>query len=181
MKRSGNREDSLRFGLSLFLILGSVAGSLFCNLMSEGMKKQLLELEGSMVSASALMKLDLFQLFFRVLRKRQSELFLLLLFSMTRTAVYCYLAVSLYIGFSVSVLISALTMQSGFRGIVDFAALTCPQAIIYGGIFYILVWWMQEQKKRITWLSAAAFSAAVGAGALVESLVGPWIAALLLT
>ena len=147
MKWLRNREDSLRFGLSLFLILGSIAGSLFCNLINEGMKEQLLELEGSMVSASALMKMDLAELFFRVLWKRQRELFVLLLFSMTRTAVYCYMAASVYIGFSVSVLVSALTMQSGLRGIVDFVALTCPQSIIYGGVFYILVWWMQEEQK----------------------------------
>ncbi|MBR5266709.1 MAG: hypothetical protein IKU20_00775, partial [Lachnospiraceae bacterium] len=53
-----SKEDSLKFGLSLFLLAGSVAGTWFCNQMTEEMKAELLVLGYSTVSKNTLEQFD---------------------------------------------------------------------------------------------------------------------------
>ena len=62
MKLFKNKEDSLQFWLSLFLLSGSVAGTLFCNQMSEEMKQELVLLGQHSVSEGMLDELDHWEL-----------------------------------------------------------------------------------------------------------------------
>ena len=49
MKYIRSKEDSLKLGLSLFLLAGSVAGTIFCNRMTAEMKQELMILSQSSV------------------------------------------------------------------------------------------------------------------------------------
>lgn len=172
-----SREDSLKFWLSFFLILGSVTGSIFCNRMDTGMKEELQTVERSMVTAAVLMKMDFWGLFLTVLKKRLGQLAFAFLLAMTQAAPVLFMCVSGYLGFSVSVTVCALTMESGLMGIIRFLALIFPQICFYGTVFYVLVWWMQVQGKRLTVMAGAALTAAAVLGAAAESFINPWIIA----
>jgi len=178
MKYLESRKDSLEFWLSFFMIVGAAAGSIFCNRMNAGMKEELRAAESSMVTASVLLKMDFVGLFAAVLKKRLGEFFFLLLVTMTQAAPIFFLGISGFIGFSSSVLICALTMDSGLLGILKFAALAFPQMIFYGVVFYVAAWWMPEKNKRLTLPAAALMAAVVILGAAAESFVNPWVMAI---
>ena len=177
MKFLRSRKDSLEFWLSFFLILGSAAGCIFCNGMDDSMKGELMAAESSMVTASVLLKLDFAGLFLAVLGRRLGEFFLLLLMAMSRAASFFFLGVSAYLGFSVSVMICAMTMDGGLLGIFRYLALIFPQGLFYGGIFYVVVWWMQEKEKQLTAAAAVVLLGAALLGAAAESFINPWIVA----
>lgn len=177
MKYFKSRKDSLELWLSFFMILGAAAGSVFCNRMDGQMKEELRAAESGMITASMLLKLDFMGLFFAVLRKRLGELFFLFLVAMTQAAPLFFLGISGYLGFSVSVMVCALTMDGGLLGIVRYLALAFPQMFFYGAVFYVTVWWMPVKKKRLTLPAAALLTAVVILGAAAESFVNPWIAA----
>ena len=178
MKQFRNREDSLRFGLSLFLLIGSIAGTIFCNRMDEEMKGELLNLERSMISTSILQSLDLEELYFRVFWCRLREIVFLLLLSATKAAYFGFLIASAVLGFFAAVLVSSMTMRRGIFGLIEFLSFVFPQAVIYLGEFYILAWWMPVRRKGFTWSLAALFLCTTIVGALMESFLNPWIVAL---
>lgn len=180
MKYFTNKKDSLEFWLSFFLILGAAAGSVFCNRMDGQMKEELKTMESSMVTAALLLKMDFWGLFLAVLRRRISQLILAFLLAMTQAAPFLFLGVCGYLGFSASVMVCALTMDGGLMGIFRYLALVFPQAIFYGAVFYVLVWWMPGKRKQLTVPAAAALTALVVLGAAAESLVNPWIVACIL-
>lgn len=162
------------------MILGAAVGSVFCNRMDSQMKEELKAVEGSMVTAAVLLKMDFMGLFFTVLRKRLGELFFLFLIAMTQAAPLFFLGISAYLGFSVSVMVCALTMDGGLSGIVRYLALVFPQMFFYGAVFYVAAWWMPARGKRLTLPAAAVLTAAVILGAAAETFVNPWVVAWIL-
>lgn len=180
MKIFLSRKDSLEFWLSFFLISGAVAGSIFCNWMDGQMKEELRTMEGSMVTAAVLLKMDFWGLFLAVLKRRLSELLLVLLFAMTQAAPFFFMAVCGYLGFSAAVTVCALTMDGGLLGIFKYMALVFPQAVFYGAVFYVVVWWMPGRQKHMTALAAAVLAAAVVLGSAAESFINPWLVACVL-
>lgn len=177
MKNFMSRKDSLEFWLSFFLISGAVAGSIFCNRMDGQMKEELRTMEGSMVTAAVLFKMNFAGLFLAVLKRRLGELFLVLLFTMTQAAPLFSLGVCGYLGFSSAVTVCALTMDGGLMGIFKYLALMFPQAVFYGAVFYVAVWWMPGKQKHMTAPAAAVLTLAVVLGAAAESFLNPWIIA----
>lgn len=177
MRIFGSREGSLRFGLSFFLILGAVLGSVFCNSMDGAMKKELQVLEQSLVTAAMLSTVDFVRLFTRVVVKRTGALFLLFLVSATPAATLFIMLIVSYLGFSAAVIICTLTMDMGVLGILRYFLLVFPQCLIYVPVGYILLWWMPVKGKKLTVLSGAALMAATVMGAAVESFVNPWFLA----
>lgn len=175
-----SREDSLEFWLSFFLISGAVMGTVFCNRMDQGMKEELWNLEGSMVTAAVLSKMNFWGLFLEVLKRRMGQLLLGFLFAMTQASPLLFLAASGYLGFSAAVTVCTLTMAGGLMGLVRFLAFVFPQGIFYGAVFYVLAWWMQTREKRLTVPAGVSLAAATILGAAAESFVNPWIVAWIL-
>ncbi|MBR6615716.1 MAG: hypothetical protein IKK95_07125 [Lachnospiraceae bacterium] len=173
MKLFKNKEDSLQFWLSLFLLSGSVAGTLFCNQMSEEMKQELVLLGQHSVSEGMLDELDHWELLLQIAPGRVWGLVLLMLVSTTPMAEWCMRFVAGYMGFSNAVIICALTMASGIRGLLQYMILLFPQCICYISVGYLLFWWMPAKAKRFTLISILALIAMVCTGALLECLVNP--------
>ena len=170
-----NRKDSLMVGLSFFLLLGAVCGSIFCNGMSDGMKVELQSAEQSMVTAAILQKMDFGQLFFHVLGKRLKALAVVFLVTAVPAAPHFLMALLASLGFSAAVLICPLTMDAGLLGLWRYLLLVFPQCLIYIPVGYVLLWWMPVKGKRLTVVPALVLTSGVILGAVVESLINPWI------
>lgn len=168
------REDSLKIGLSFFLILGSVLGSIVCNGMNTQMKTELHVVEQGMVSVATLVEADFPGLFLRILPKRLGTLMLVFLISATQAAPILLMAAAGYLGFCSAAMICPLTMGAGLLGLWKYLLLVFPQCLVYIPVAYVLVWWMPANRKRLTFLSATVLVAAVVLGAAAESLINPW-------
>ena len=164
-------------GLSFFLLLGSVSGSIFCNFMNEEMKQGLVVTEQTVVTAASLAKIDYGQLFLRIAPKRIWTLILIFLASAVSMAPALLMLVAGYWGFSMSVMICSLTMGTGFAGIEKYAVLMFPHGVIYLVAGYVLLWWMPSNGKRLTVLSMMFLSAVVLVGAAAETIINPWVVA----
>ena len=178
MRRIMNREDSLRYGLSFFLLLGSVLGTLFCNRMNEEMKNGLYAMERELVTLAALSELDLNVLFFRILPKRIGALCFILLISGMRAAPIIFCAAACCAGFLEAVKICALTMDAGILGLWKYSCFLFPHGLIYIPILYLLFWWLPVCGRRLTWVSVSLLAAGVTIGAAMECLIHPWVLAL---
>lgn len=175
MKIFREHEDSLRFGLSFFLIFGAVVGSLFCNGMSAEMKQELCVTESDLVNRTALAGMDFFELFFGILPSRFWQLSILLLISMTSFSA-CFLMIAAgYSGFSLAVMISSITMRARFLGIWHFLLTIVPQCFFYLPVIYVLFWWMPFRGQRMTVLSMVILYGCVFAGVCLEAYVNPWL------
>lgn len=172
-----NREDSLKVGLSFFLIFGAVLGTVFCNGMDEAMKQELQVLEQSMITTATLAKVDFRQLFIRILMKRMSTVFFVFLVSMTSAATVFTMLAAGYLGFSAAVIVCTLTMDAGIFGVLRYLLLVFPQCLFYVPVGYVLLWWMPVNGKKLTIFSGAALTVVTIAGVAVESFVNPWFLA----
>ncbi|MCI8510562.1 MAG: hypothetical protein HFE83_01015 [Lachnospiraceae bacterium] len=177
MKGFRSREDSLKLWLSFFLLAGAVLGTLFCNLMDEEMKGELLNLEGSMVSAAALQRKSFSELFVQVAAERLSTLFLGFLFAMTQIAPLLFLGALGFLGFSSAVAVCALTMDAGLSGVLRYALFILPHCIFYVPVLYVLTWWMPVYGKKLKPAAALALTALTVFGAVAESFFNPWLMA----
>ncbi len=175
-----NRGDSLRLGLFLFLISGVVAGSLFCNGMSDAMKVELRAAEVGQLVPTAVAGLDLGRFFVRVLWKRLGQLGALLLISMTPIATVLKLFLVAGAGFSLAVTVCTITMEQGLWGMVYYLVLLFPQGLCYLAVGYVVLWWMVVEDKRLTVWSGALLTAFTVIGVLAESFLNPHLAAWLL-
>ncbi len=174
-----NKEDSLKFGLSLFFIVGSMLGTVFCNMMTEEMKRELVTMEtsGAMgaVARTRLAEVDFGSLMIRVLPERLWMLVVVMLAAATPMAVWLLRLIVGYLGFSCAVSVSALTMIYGVFGILRYMAMVFPQCLCYGMAGYLLLWWMPVKEKQLTGLSVLVLIGLVCAGSGLECFVNPWI------
>ena len=168
------REDSLRFGLSFFLILGAVLGTVFCNGMREEMKLDLCILGRQLISETTLSRIRTSDLFLRIWPKRLWILAVLCVLVSTRFSGLFLLLISGYLGGSVSMFLCPLTMEYGIWSPWKFLLLMFPQCIVYGLLSYVLLWWMPLQGKRLTGISVLLFCVGITLGAVLESLINPW-------
>ncbi len=173
-----NREDSLKFGMSFFFIIGSILGTLFCNFMTDDMKLGLTAVEHEIITTSSLTSLDFTTLLVRVLSKRVWILLLFFLISMTTVSLPITMAGCGYFGFSTATLLCTLTMSYGAKGLIQYLAMMFPQYLMYVPAMYVLLWWMPAYERRLTLLSAALLVALVFFGSCLETLVNPWFLAL---
>ncbi len=170
-------RGSLTQGLSLFLIGGEAAGTLFCYVMDGSMKAELCVLEQSVIFAPAIWRADFMELFVRVLEKRLPELLFVFLLEMTAAAPVLLSLTGAWIGFSTAVMICALTMESGLLGIVRYLVLMFPQCLFYAPVIYILFFWMPEQRVKLKPAPAIALIFVTAAGAAAEAFLNPWLVA----
>ena len=175
-----SKEDSLIFGLSFFLIAGSVLGSIFCNRMTYEMKTELQVMEQGFVTLSVLSKGEFRRLFGRVLQKRLWTLMLVCLITAAPAAEVLLMLTAGYLGFSIAAVICLTTMHAGVWGLAQAAVLMIPQCLAYIPLIYILLWWMPVKGKKITALSVAALMVLTALGAALESFVNPWLVEVLL-
>lgn len=180
MKYIQNQEDSCYLRLSFCLILGAVLGTLFCNGMDGQMKAELGTVEGSLLSAAALRRVDFRGLFFQVLGKRIPELLLVLLVEITPIAPALLMGIAGYLGFSTAVMVCALTMDAGLMGIVRYLVLISPQCLFYIPVLYLLFLWIPRQNRTLRPAMAALLFFAVLMGTFAESYINPWIVAVFL-
>lgn len=173
MKYFGNKEDSLKLGLSFCLLLGSVLGTLFCNRMTGEMKQELMILGQSPVTQVMLEGMDRYDLLIRILPKRIWTLIVVMLAATTPVAVWCMRFEAGYVGFSNAVIVCILTMESGVKGLLRYILLIFPQCLCYIPIGYLLMWWMPAKEKRFTVASVLFLLVLVCMGCLLESLVNP--------
>lgn len=61
----------------------------------------------------------------------------------------CFWILAVYMGFSVSWIISCYTVELGFLGLPAFLASCFPQWILYGPAWYLMTWMGLKQPKRI--------------------------------
>lgn len=180
MKHIRNLEDSCYLRLSFFLILGAVAGTLFCNGMDGQMKAELGTLEGSMVSAAALQRMEFTGLFLQVLARRIPQLLFVLLVELTPIAPALLMALAGYLGFSNAVMICALTMEAGIMGIVRYLVMVFPQCLLYVPVLYLLFLWIPRNNGEVRPALAVVLILAVFLGAGVEAYLNPWMIAVFL-
>ncbi len=152
-------------------------GTLFCNLMDNDMKGELLNLEGSMISAAALQRKSFSELFGQIAAERLSQLFLGFLFAMTQIAPFLFLGALGYLGFSSAVAVCALTMDAGLMGVFRYAIFILPHCIFYVPVLYVLAWWLPLHEKKLKPAAALALICLTVLGAVAESFFNPWLMA----
>lgn len=178
MRYPKNRRDSLQVGLSLFMIAGTAAGTLFCNRMDETMKAGLIAMENSMAGTALLPDAEFSELLVRILCERLSRLYLCVLFDLTPIAPFLSLAACACFGFSSAVMVCAMTMDGGAWGIVRYLAVVFPQCLFYIPAFGFLIWHLPGEGKSPGLRAVFLLTIAVAAGAVFECLASPWIASL---
>lgn len=157
------------------LLAGSAIGALFCNGMNDEMKVALGSLESSLISTAYLRHMDFFSLFFAVLKKRLSCLFLAFLMALTPISGILLPFLVFGLGFSSSVLICALTMDFGLFGLPAYLLFMFPQGMPYGLAIYLLLWWMPEHERFLRFGSAATLTGICLIGVAAESFLNPWL------
>lgn len=174
MGRFRSRGDSLRIGLSLFMISGAILGSVFCNAMSVEMKQELLLQEKAFLSATVLADMKLETLFLRILPKRLCMLLILFLISASPYAYVLFLLAAGYAGFTAAILICPLTMSAGALGIWNYMLLLFPHGIVYGFVAYLFIWWMMPDGRRLRVSAVLILISVTIIGVAAESFVNPW-------
>ena len=169
-----NKEDSLKLGLSFFLLAGAIAGSIFCNKMSEQMKAELCTVGKSMVTTATISQVESMTLLLRIFLKRLWMLILIFLMASTPYFSLCCMLIAGYIGFSAAMIICPFTMEAGMLGLWKYLLLIFPQCLVYIPMGYLILWWIPSGNKRITWPAAMALILGIFVGSLAESLINPW-------
>ena len=172
-----SKEDSLKFGLSLFLLAGSLAGTWFCNQMTEEMKAELLVLGQSTITKAALEQVDWLDLLIQILSGRIWGMLLLMLAASTPIADWCMRFAVGYLGFSNAVFLCTLTMEYGVSAPLHYLLLLCPQCICYIAVGYLLIWWMPAKEKQFTPGSILFLLGLICVGGILESVVNPRVLA----
>ena len=131
IRRHRRLSDSQLFWLSFFLFVGTAAGTIFCNHMSMEMKNTLEQWFAGIFAPAELSSVDYYSLFAGILKKRFVWILVGILICQTSlSGIICY-ASAVCVSFQASVIVCALTMHSGFSGILLFFGLVFPQGIFY--------------------------------------------------
>ena len=181
MKIFKSKEDSLKFGLSFFLISGSILGTLFCNGMAEETKQGMAAAfagggageQGTYILMKNLSQEDRIRLFFRVFTERMGTYLILLLMAATPMAQILLTGAMGYFGFSGGVLISVLTMKHGLKGILWYLAFHIPQAILYVPAGYLLFWEIMARKRTLSLMPIIVLTILVLGGICMETIINP--------
>ena len=136
--------DSQMFWLSFLLFSGTVLGTVFCNKMSAEMKSTLASWFSGILTSSEIMSMDRYSLFAGVLKKRLVWILLGLLICQAFFARILLYTGAMYLAFTSSVAVCALTMHTGGYGILRFFGLILPQGFFYASAGYLL--WRVAEK-----------------------------------
>ena len=169
IRRHRRLLDSQLFWLSFFLFVGTAAGTIFCNHMSMEMKNTLEQWFAGIFAPAELSSVDYYSLFAGILKKRFVWILVGILICQTSlSGIICYAS---------AVIVCALTMHSGFSGILLFFGLVFPQGIFYALAAYLL--WIvvrepvrgNEQSRILSMILLTAL------GIAAETLINPEVSA----
>ena len=158
IRRHRRLLDSQMFWLSFFLFVGTAAGTIFCNHMSMEMKNTLEQWFAGIFAPAELSSVDYY------------------ICQTSLSGIICY-ASAVCVSFQASVIVCALTMHSGFSGILLFFGLVFPQGIFYALAAYLL--WIvvrepvrgNEQSRILSMILLTAL------GIAAETLINPEVSA----
>ena len=177
IRRHRRLLDSQLFWLSFFLFVGTAAGTIFCNHMSMEMKNTLEQWFAGIFAPAELSSVDYYSLFAGILKKRFVWILVGILICQTSlSGIICY-GSAVCVSFQAAVIVCALTMHSGFSGILLFFGLVFPQGIFYALAAYLL--WIvvrepvrgNEQSRILSMILLTAL------GIAAETLINPEVSA----
>ena len=178
IRRHRRLLDSQLFWLSFFLFVGTAAGTIFCNHMSMEMKNTLEQWFAGILAPAELSSVDYYSLFAGVLKKRFVWILVGILICQTSlSGIICY-ASAVCVSFQAAVIVCALTMHSGFSGILLFFGLVFPQGIFYALAGYLLWTVVSEPVDGKEKLRSWAMIIFMILGILTEIFMNPRISAL---
>lgn len=108
-----------------------------------------------------------------ILRRRLAEFAMGCLVCMTPAAVFGALGLFFCGGFFCALLMMVLTMQDGFRGVLDFAGVLLPQWLLYAPVWIVLAVSADQGLARLRLRMWMGMAAAVLAGTFLEAFVNP--------
>ena len=170
--------DSQMFWLSFFLFAGAMIGTVFCNRMSVEMKSTLESWFSGILTPAEMMSADRYSLFVGVVKKRYVWILFGILVCQTVFSRILFYTGAVYLAFTSSVTVCALTMHAGGYGIMRFFGLIFPQGIFYALAGYLL--WtvvsepMDGKEKFHSWVMIIFMVL----GILSEIFINPEISAL---
>lgn len=171
--------DSQMFWLSFFLFAGAVIGTVFCNKMSAEMKSTLESWFSGIFTPAEMVSSDRYSLFVGVLKKRFVWILLGILICQTVFSRILFYAGAVYLAFTSSIAVCALTMHAGGYGILRFFGLIFPQGIFYalaGYLLWILAAGSADGKEKIRlWLMIFFMALGIGSEIFINPEFSAWI------
>ena len=171
--------DSQMFWLSFFLFAGAMIGTVFCNRMSVEMKSTLESWFSGILTPAEMMSADRYSLFVGVVKKRYVWILFGILVCQTVFSRILFYTGAVYLAFTSSVTVCALTMHAGGYGIMRFFGLIFPQGIFYalaGYLLWIVVSEPMDGKEKFRSWAMIVFMVL---GILSEIFINPRISALI--
>lgn len=129
--------------LWIYFGLGLLAGTVITNLLKVSF------IQGIWDYQISLGAIDSWELFFYIWQKRSVVLLVLWLLSFT---IFCYPVIygyAAYYGFSVSVVISVLTMEQGIKSIFLYFGMCFPQMLIYVPVWIAFVYLCMKENGKM--------------------------------
>ena len=171
--------DSQMFWLSFFLFAGAVIGTVFCNKMSAEMKSTLESWFSGIFTPAEMVSSDRYSLFVGVLKKRFVWILLGILICQTVFSRILFYAGAVYLAFTSSIAVCALTMHAGGYGILRFFGLIFPQGIFYalaGYLLWIMTAGPADGKEKIRlWLMTFFMALGIGSEIFINPGFSAWI------
>lgn len=120
------------------------------------------------------------QAFFAVFRQRALETGAGWLSGLTVCSQLLFGILTFYLGMSLAVMLSVLTMQKGIVGIASFICHILPHGLVYSLIWYVLSGWSGQGQKKMHILPGSLLVLMAGAGAFLETYISPYLCSLVL-
>lgn len=170
----------------IFFAVGLLVGTVLTNVLQVGLVQGVWNYQLSLATVRPL------DLFFYIWKQRLVSMLVLWLLSFT---VFCYPVIygyAAYYGFSVSVIISALTIEQGIKSIFLYGAMCFPQMLIYLPVWILFIQKCMieyeksrpaeiakktsEKSQTLHWcLAFLLFLAVYTVGIMLEAFVNPWV------
>lgn len=153
--------------------IGILGGTIWVGMMAGSMREQFAVFSRAKMLEGVL-SLDA-DAFFRVWIQREMEAGFLWLIGMTAFAVPGFLLASFYGGFSMSVIISLMTIQDGLMGLPMYLLSVFPQILLYIPVFLILFFWGLNLERKPHLAGFLVLTILITLGAFAETFLNPYV------
>lgn len=133
-----------RIHLIYVFLFGFFMGVFFMNIWKSRLLTETGFLDEEMLYQLKYMQIDYHVFFLYVLKKRMTLFFMLLVFATTYLGVAVTYGSLIWFGFSSGMLMAAVLIRYGLKGILLICASMLPQYIIYVPVFWLLLNWSYE-------------------------------------
>lgn len=168
----------LRFYPSVLTVFcffaGIVLGTVWVNLMAKEIQAQLGSFGQASLAGGARLSMPQMGAVLPVLFKRWMAAGILWLIGMTAFAVPGFLAVAAFGGFSMSSVISLMTVQNGLLGLPVYLLSVFPQALFYVPVICVLFLWGLKPDKSAHPAGFAVLLLTAFLGSLAETCLNPY-------